>query len=122
MRFNSDRLQIAIIALLSIFITACEPYKALTYRNETPVPVNVITYTVPSDFSNVPKPNWNDPGDVINAGESKKMVTPVSNVRADYYKWVTTAVAENGTIFLSKIYTWDELHSMNFTILIEPPK
>jgi hypothetical protein len=115
-------LVVMLLILVTIFATGCEPYQAITFENKNTVPVKVILYPVPQDYTGNPTRTWNDPGDVIGAGESKKFVTQVSDTRVTREKYVVIAVFETNEVALSKIFTWDELHDMDWTIVILSPE
>lgn len=127
MKLNLLKMQAFIIiflALLFLFLIGCEStYRTITYINETPVPVKVAISRAPPGYL-IPKRLWDYAGDIINPGESKTLLTNVSKGKITYMDvdWAATAVAPNGTMLLSKLYTWDELNSLNFTIVIELPK
>jgi hypothetical protein len=98
-----------------------EPYQSITFENRTVLPVKVILYRVSLDYDSNPTQTWNESGDVIYAGESKTLVTQVPNVRRGglYHKYAMVAVTEDNEILLSKVYTWDELHDLDWRVIIE---
>jgi hypothetical protein len=108
---------VTLITLLSI---GCEPYQAIAYKNGTTLPVKAILYSVSLDYTGTPNRTWNDPGTMLNAGESKTLVTGVSNKRAGGigYKYIAIAITETNEVIFSKIYTWDELHNANWKVVI----
>jgi hypothetical protein len=84
------------------------------------LPVKVNIYRVSLNYTVIPKRIWNDPGDVIGAGESKNLVTNVPDTRdgGTYYNYAVIGVTETNTIVISKIYTWDQLHDANWIVII----
>ena len=123
MKFIMQIIRIGIVVVMSLIILlsiCCEPYQAITYYNKTTLPVKVILYEVPLNYTSIPKRTWNDPGNLLDAGESKTLVTDVSSKRAGGidYKYVAIAVTEKNEIIFSKIYTWDELLEANWRVII----
>ena len=112
---------VIMLSLLGLFAIGCEPYQAITFENKTTVPVKVIEYRVPQEYTGNPTGTWNDPGagDIIAAGESKKFVTNVPNTRVTREKFVVIAVSEMNGMLFSKIFTWDELHEANWRVVIQ---
>jgi hypothetical protein len=109
-----------LITLITPFAAGCEPYQAITFDNRTSTTVKVYLDRVPLDYTGIPSRTWKDPGDIIGAGESKKFVTWVPDTRRSglNYKYTIVAVTEQNEIVLSKVFTWDELHDMDWTVVI----
>ena len=112
---------IVIGLIVALSIIGCEPYQAIIYDNRTSTPVNVHLDLVPLDYTGNPTRTWNDPGDIIEAGESKELITWVPNTKGggNMYKYTVVAVTEKEKIILSKVFTWDELHDMGWRVVIE---
>ena len=111
---------VVMVTLITLLSIGCEPYQAITYENGTTLSIKVILYSVSLDYTGTPNRTWNDPGTTLNAGESKTLVTGVSNKRAGGigYKYIAIAVTETNEVIFYKIYTWDELHDANWIVII----
>ncbi len=113
---------IVIGLVLILFAAGCDPYQVITFDNQTPFTIQVDIISVPLDYQGTPEFNF-PLGDVIKAGESKKYVAPVQDDRTvgAERKYPVEAVTETGEVVFSRVFTWDELHDMNWTIVIPPP-
>ncbi len=109
---------------LVLFAIGCERWQAITYVNQTPSTVKVDLSLVTPDYTDTPTLTWNDRGVVIGVGESKKYLTPVPDSREGgiRYKYTVVAVTEKNEVVFSKVFTWDELHDMNWTVGIKAQK
>ncbi len=107
--------------MVILSMIGCEPYQSITFENQTVLPVKVNLYLVSLDYDSNPTRTWNESGDVIYAGESKTLVTQVPDDRKGglNYKYAMVAVTEDNEILLSKVYTWDELHDLDWRVIIE---
>lgn len=110
-------------ALLVLFAVGCDPLQAVTFDNQAPIDVKLDIRTVPLDYSGNPRLNWNDPGVIINAFQSKT-IAGVRKTRegGGRYKYSVIAVTETNEVVFFKIFTWDELHDMNWTVVIPTPQ
>jgi hypothetical protein len=114
---------IVIGLVLVLFVAGCEFYQEITFDNQTPFPIQVDIKSVPLDYQGTPEFNF-PPGDVIQAGESKKFVTPVQDSRTvgAERKYPVVAVAETGEVVFLRVFTWDELHDMGWKVEIVTQK
>lgn len=122
MKVNLPMKIILVMALTSLFgllAIGCEPYQVITFENRTTAPVKFIISAFPRDYTGNLTRTWNDPGDTLGAGESKKFVTDVPNTKVTYEKFVVIAVSEKDVVVFSRIFTWDELHEANWKVVIQ---
>jgi hypothetical protein len=106
---------------LIVLLTGCEPYQSIIYDNQTSFTVKVDISLVPVDYSGTPTLTWDSPGVVLSEKETKEFMTSVPNTKrggADY-KYTVVAVIETGEIVFSKVFTWDELHDMNWRVVLK---
>jgi hypothetical protein len=108
---------------LVLFVAGCDPYQVITFDNLTSFPIQVDMKSVPLDYQGTPQFNFAT-GDVIKAGESKKYVAPVQNDRTvgTTRKYPVEAVDERAEVVFSRIFTWDELHDLEWIVVIVAEK
>jgi len=111
---------VVVISLTALLATGCEYYQAVTYDNQTTSPVKVSLYKVPLDYTIIPRRTWNDTGILLDAGISETYGTQIPENRkyGILYKYAAIAITDTNEIIISKIYTWDELHDANWTVVI----
>jgi hypothetical protein len=119
--FRLHRIWPVILGFLVAFLAAgCDPWQAITYVNQMPEEVKVALRGVPMDYAAIPTLRWADPGDILEAGQSKRMLTSVSTARNERLKYTVVAVTETNEIVLARIFTWDELHDSGWKVIITP--
>jgi hypothetical protein len=109
-----------ISVLVVILFSSCEQFQAITYVNKTSITVKVYLGTVPLSYTGTPTRSWNQPGDIIEASVSKELLTQVPPTKdaGTLNKYAIVAVTETNEVVLSKVFTWDELHDMDWTVVI----
>ena len=110
----------AVIALVSIlYVTGCEPYGSVNFDNQTTFSIQVDIKSVPLDYQGTPEFDYLS-GDFIKPGESKEYGTHARRGRSvgTRSKYPVSAVNEAGEVIFYRIYTWDELYDMDWTIVI----
>ena len=110
-----------IMLVFAFTIAGCEPYQSLTFENRAATPVNVTIAKVPLDYTENLSGTWDDPNLILKPGELKKTVTDVPDNRRGGIrsKYIVLAVTETNAVVFYKIYTWDELREMEWTVVIE---
>ena len=106
--------------VLLLLVSGCDPfYQVITFDNQTSFPIQVDIKSVPLDYQDIPEFNYT-PGDFITTGESKKYVTSVQDDRTigSERKYPVAAVTETGEVIFYRVFTWDELHDMDWTVVI----
>ncbi len=98
-----------------------EHWQPIVYKNETSSPVTIDLSVVPLNYNDTPTLSWNGSGVVIGVGEAKEYLTPVSDSKksSTRQKYTVIAVTETNDVVFSKIFTWDELHDMGWTVVIK---
>ena len=118
---------IVIGLLLAFFAIGCDDYQVVTFDNQASFSIKVDMRSVSLDYSGTPSLTWEDPVVIIEAGQSQGLVGPrlaktrkAATMRGK--KFVVVAVNETNEIVFSKVFTWDELHDMNWTVVIKAQK
>jgi hypothetical protein len=108
---------------LVLFVAGCDPCQVITFDNQTSFPIQVDIKSIPLDYQGTPQFNF-PAGDVIKSGESKKYVSPVQNDRmvGTERKYPVEAVDERAEIVFSRVFTWDELHDLEWIVVIVAEK
>jgi hypothetical protein len=110
--------------LLMIFATGCEPYRTLIFENQTSRPIQTHVGVVSLEYSGTPNNiTWNIgyKDAIVDEGKSKELITSVRTGRTVTFKYAVVAVNSDNEIVYSKIFTWDELHDMDWKIVITKP-
>jgi hypothetical protein len=109
------------VIFTSIFMTGCPDYVPITFENQTSRPIQADIWNVSLDYSDTPKITW-DPNyeNSIDVGQSKKFGSKIPTERVTRTKFVVAAVNDLNQVVFSKIYKWDELKDLNWTIVIKP--
>ena len=120
-RFRWVRVSLVAGALLVLFLVgACDSWQAITFVNHASSRVKVDLRAVPLDYSGTPTLRWDDAGDIIEAGQSKQLLTPVQRSRESRtrLKYTMVAVTEDNEVVLARVFTWDELHDAEWRVII----
>jgi len=114
---------IVIGLILVLFAAGCDPYQVITVDNQASYPIKVDIRSVDLDYSGTPSLTWDAPAVLIEAGKSQGAVAPIWDDRTvgSMNKYVVIAVTQTNEVVFSRVFTWDELHDMNWTIVIPPP-
>lgn len=111
--------------LFSLLATSCDSWQSITFVNQTPFPIKVDTRSVSLDYSDPPQRfTYDAPVLPIETGKSQRFLTPVSVGRSTgaKRKYTVVAVNEANEVLFSKVFTWDELHDMNWRVVIKATK
>jgi hypothetical protein len=109
-----------VIGLVSIlFVTGCDPYQIVSFNNQTSFLIQVDIDSVPLDYQGTPE-FYYLPGEFINPGESKSYVTTIWPDRRGGIdsKYPASALNKAGEVIFYRVFTWDELNDMDWTIVI----
>lgn len=110
------------ILLLSLFVVACEPYKIITFVNKTSSPIEINVINAPLNYSGTPKYAWDVQDKIIEPGTSQNLVVSMYDDRSMGIKkkYPIIAITETNQVVFYKIFTWDELHDLNWKVEIKP--
>ena len=113
----------AIVLILSLFFTGCDSYQSITFVNQTTYQIKTDVRTVDLDYDgyvSISNFTWDTYVDGIEAGESKKYVASIKTDKeaGSGYKYIVEAINQNNTVLFAHIFTWDELHNMNWEVVI----
>jgi hypothetical protein len=104
-----------------MIMTGCPDYITITYENQTSQPIQVDILNISPDSSVTPDLTWDpDYKYTIDVGQSMNFSTGIPKRRVTIYKYAIVAVNDLNENVFSKIYTWDELNNLNWTIVIKP--
>jgi hypothetical protein len=106
--------------LVILFLSGCDNYQTIIYDNQTQSIIKPFFGKVSKNFYGNPEQEYTDPKIIVEAGQSKRFVEPISETKdnGDLYNYVV--VVKNGkdeTVF-SRMFTWDELYNMDWRIII----
>lgn len=110
-----------ITGLLTILIfSGCDNYQTIIYDNQTKSIIKPFLGVVSRNYSGNPNQEYVDPKVTVEPGQSRKFTEPISRTRdnGDLRKYVVVIKNEKDDIIFSRVFTWDELHDMNWRIII----
>ena len=117
---------VVIVGLLfGLLATSCDNWQSITFDNQTLSLIKVDIRSVPLDYVGAPRSFTYDAQVVpIEPRESKKFLTsiPIGRSGGVMKRYSIVAVAETNETVLYKVFTWDELHDMNWTVVITAQK
>lgn len=113
----------ALLFVASLVVSGCDPSAIIIAINRTSVPVKISNVSVPVDYEGLVKlPNLAYYTYVVQASEEMKFVTEIypkrnygSERKYNYY-----AVNLSGEVVFQRMFTWDELDSQDWKVVIEP--
>jgi hypothetical protein len=118
---NKIYLYLLISALLSILVlSGCDDYQTVSFDNQTKSIIKPFISSVSINFAGDPNQEYIDPKVYVEVGQSKKYVAPISKTKDNgaLRKYVVVVKNEKDEIVYSHVLTWDELHEMNWIIVI----
>ncbi len=118
-RFRNSCIMVGLA--IALFLTGCEPYKIITYDNQTKSSIKVTVRAVELEYFNEPISFTYDAHvPPIEAGKSQGFVSNISEEKllGARYKYMVVAINETNKVVFSKVYTWDELNKMNWVVVI----
>jgi len=96
----------------------------VTVENRTSVSIKVDIRDVELDYTGTPdvKPYAKNRNPVVLPGEVIELWTVIDPERGFgiRLKYFVAVITESDTILWQRIFTWDELNDMNWTLIIEP--
>jgi hypothetical protein len=122
------KLQSFILLLLSgvvvlLFNTGCEPYRSLTFENQTSYPIQVNVFPRSLNSSDIPSFTWdsNNKEIIVDVEQSKKFVSTVRDEKEAKYnvKYAIVAINDKNEVVFSKFFTWNELYEMDWKVIIK---
>ena len=115
-------LLIMIVIVFSMFAVGCEPYKGVVFTNNTSFPIQVDAIPISLDYEGKTSLLWSSSVLAIEVGQSQEFLVPIYKGRkaGTLKKYVIIAIDEENEVVFNRIYTWDELNDMNWTVVITP--
>jgi hypothetical protein len=121
-KFHFSGVCLTISLLILLLASGCEPYQKVTIDNQTSSPLKVDVRNVSLDYSGTPKFSWKTQVEIIQPGLSQKYIAMISKDRSIGIKnkYTVMAIDETNKVLFFKIFTWNELHDMDWRVVISP--